>query len=92
MLAAILPILAVWLGAFNMMQAHELRQATALMSNSFLAMNYPTDQAKGRVAKVVESLSDQAATLNIATQRARDQIAEMEELFRRQTEILRTSA
>lgn len=91
-LAVILPTLAVWLVAFNMMQAQELRQATALMNDSFLAMTYPTDQAHVRVAKVVESLSDQATALNAASERARAQTEAMENLFRKQADMLRIAS
>ena len=87
-MAAVLPVMAVWLLAIALVQMRALTHTSRLINDSLLAMTYPGDDAQQRVAGLVRTLKSQAAELSKASDMARDRTEAMERTLQRQMEAL----
>ena len=87
-MAAVLPVMAVWLLAVGFVQMRALSHTSRLINESLLAMTYPGDDAQQRVAGLVRTLKSQAAELAKASDMARDRTEAMERTLQRQMEAL----
>ena len=91
-IAFALPLLAIWLLTITLIQARALKHTSRLINDSLLAMTYPDDDARQRLASVMRGLSAQAEELSRASDLARGRADAVDQVLRRQTDALREAS